>query len=315
MTATCTAPPEHRSSRRGWLAVLAAALLLPAAHVLAQPIDEPAARALTGVLKRIKDARVVRVGVRASAVPFSFFSASGQPQGYSVELCQALVEDIAAAVGVTHLGVEYRRVTPADRLDQVADGRIDLECGATTNTAERRQRVAFSPLIFVAGTRLLVVRGGPVRSARDLGGRTIAVVRGTTNEAAMRRYAAGRNIAVRSVDAHEAALAQVAAGEVAALAADDILLAGLRAQGDYARRFSIVGDLLSYEPYGIAFARDDVAFADTIDAGFRRLAQSGDLRAIYTRWFLRPLPSGQRLAWPMSVELERAFEVLGMPPE
>ena len=305
----------RRFSRRWWLATLLALLVLPPAPLTAQSTDEPAARALTGALKRIKDARVVRIGVRSSAVPFSFFSAGGQAQGYSVELCQMLVDDIAAAVGMNELSIEYRRVTPTDRLDQVTDGRIDLECGATTNTAERRQRVAFSPLIFLAGTRLLVVRSGPIRSARDLRGHNVVVVRGTTNEAAMHQYAVGKNIAVHSVDDYETALARVAAGDAAALAADDILLAALRAQGDKAKRFAIVGDLLSYEPYGIAFARDDVPLADAVNAGFKRLAQSGELRATYTKWFLRPLPSGVRLAWPMTPELERAFEVLGMPPE
>jgi glutamate/aspartate transport system substrate-binding protein len=303
------------SSRRCLLAALLAALLLPAAHTSAQPNDEPAARALTGVLKRIKEARVVRIGVRGDAVPFSFFSTGGHAQGYSVELCQALVEDIAEAIGVAGLDIVYRRVTPADRLDRVEDGRIDLECGSTTNTAERRRRVAFSPLIFVAGTRLLVGRGSPIRSARDLGGRTVAVVRGTTNEAAMREYAAGKNITVRTFEDYETALAQLAAGAVAAVAADDVLLAGWRAHADRRQRFAIVGGLLSYEPYGIAFARDDAPLADAIHAGFRRLAASGELRSIYAKWFLRPLPSGQRLAWPMSPELERAFELLGMPPE
>jgi glutamate/aspartate transport system substrate-binding protein len=306
---------RNSSSRRGWLAALLAALMLQAAQTSAQPTDEPAAHALGGVLKRIKEARVVRIGVRGDAVPFAYFSTGGQAQGYSVELCQALVEDIATAIGVARLGIAYRRVTPADRLDQVEDGRIDLECGSTTNTVERRRRVAFSPLIFVAGTRLLVARGTPVRSARDLGGRTVAVVRGTTNDAAMRAYAAGKNVTVRAVDDYETALAQLAAGAVAAVAADDVLLAGWRAQSDRRQRFAIVGELLSYEPYGIAFARDDAPLADAIHAGFRRLAASGELRSIYARWFLRPLPSGQRLAWPMSPELERAFELLGMPPE
>lgn len=309
-------PPDRGRARlwRQWLAAALAALLLPT-QPAAQPIDEPAARPLAGVLKRIKDARVVRLGVRDGAVPFAFRSSSGQPQGYSVELCEALVADIADAVGVAHLRIEYRRVTPADRIAQVTDGRVDLECGSTTNTAERRQRVAFSPLIFVAGTRLLVVRGSPVRSARDLVGRAVAVVRETTNETTMRQYASGRSIEVRTVDDYETAIAQVAARQVTALAADDILLAGLLAQPDQRKRFAIVGELLSYERYGIVFARDDAALADVINAGFKRLAASGELRTIYAKWFLRPLPTGERIAWPMSPELTRSFELLGMPAE
>src|SRR5512137_327662 len=148
------------------MAIAAAACCLVASPVSAQPSDEP--RALTGVLKRIKDARIVRLGAREAAVPFASINASGQASGYSIDLCLAIVDDIAAAIGVAVLRVEYRRVTPADRIEQVVDGRIDLECGATTNTAERRERVAFSPLTFIAGTRLMVKRGSTIRSERDL---------------------------------------------------------------------------------------------------------------------------------------------------
>ena len=155
-------------------------------------IDEPPARTLTGVLKRIKASGVVRIGYRAQAVPFSYEAREGQPWGYSIDLCEAIVEDIAREIGVASLRTEYRRVTPADRIEQVADGRIDLECGSSTNTAERRTRVAFSPLIFVSGTRLLVRRGAPVHSLRDLAGRRVVVVRGTTNADVMRQLAAGR---------------------------------------------------------------------------------------------------------------------------
>ena len=156
------------------------AALLAAGDAGAQ-IDEPPARTLTGALKRIKASGVVRIGYRAQAIPFSYEARAGQPWGYSIDLCEAIVEDIAREIGVASLRTEYRRVTPSDRIDQVVDGRIDLECGASTNTAERRTRVAFSPLTFVSGTRLLVRRGGPVHSLRDLAGRRVVVARGTTN--------------------------------------------------------------------------------------------------------------------------------------
>ena len=149
------------------VSLIALAALLVASNAVAQ-VDEPPARTLTGVLKRIKASGVVRIGYRAQAVPFSYEAREGRPYGYSIDVCEAIVEDIAREIGVASLRTEYRRVTPADRIDQVADGRVDLECGASTNTAERRTRVAFSPLTFVSGTRLLVRRGGPVHSLRVL---------------------------------------------------------------------------------------------------------------------------------------------------
>ena len=195
---------------RFWACVslVAFAALLVASTARAQ-IDEPPARTLSGVLKRIKASGVVRIGYRAQAVPFSYEAHDGQPWGYSIDLCEAIVEDIAREIGVASLRTEYRRVTPSDRIDQVVDGRIDLECGSSTNTAERRTRVAFSSLIFVSGTRLLVRRGGPVHSLRDLAGRRVVVVRGTTNADVMRQLAAkaAPAFSVLEVDDHAQALA------------------------------------------------------------------------------------------------------------
>jgi glutamate/aspartate transport system substrate-binding protein len=297
------------------VAIAAALCCVVAAPVGAQPDDTP--HALTGVLKRIKDTRVVRLGVREAAVPFASVNASGQASGYSVDLCLAIVDDVAAAIGVDALRVEYRRVTPGDRIEQVVDGHIDFECGATTNTADRRERVAFSPPTFIAGTQLLVKRGSPVRSVRDLSGHTVVVVRNTTNEAAMRRWAADakRGLRLDVADDYEAALARVASGAVTALAADDVLLIGFIAERNLRREYVVVGELLSYEPYGIMYAKDDEAVRALVHATFTRLATSGEIRWIYNKWFLRTLPSGVRFSWPMNTHLARTFELLGMPPE
>lgn len=313
-------PQRHPRPRRTarWFGALVAVLLAAVTSAAAaQTTDEPPARALAGVLKRIKDAGVVHLGVREAAVPFSSIAASGEAQGYSIDLCREIVDDLASAVGVATLRIEYRRVTPSDRIEQVVDGRVDLECGATTNTAERRRRVAFSPPIYVAGTQLLVKRGSAVRSLRDLKGRTVAVVRDTSNADVMRRWAAGDSgrFTVVEVDDYATGLARVASGQVPALAADDILLAGYLAERRVQRDFAIVGQLLSYDPYGIMYARDDAALAEVVDTTFQRLARTRDIRAIYNRWFVRPLPSGVRLGLPMSAALEASFETLGLPPE
>jgi ABC-type amino acid transport substrate-binding protein len=305
-------------SVRAWacVSVVTLAALLPVSDAGAQ-IDEPPALTLTGALKRIKASGVVRIGYRAQALPFSYEAHSGQPWGYSIDLCNAIVEDIAREIGVASLSTEYRRVTPSDRIEQVADGRIDLECGASTNTAQRRTRVAFSPLTFVSGTRLLVQRGGPVHSLRDLAGRRVAVVRGTTNADVMRQLAARAtpDFSVLEVDDHAQALDRLATGQAEALAADDILITAYLAKHGLQRRYAVVGELLSYEPYGIMFARDDASLAAVVDASFRRLAVTREIRWIYDKWFMRRLPSGVRLGVPMSIQLERSFQVLGLPPD
>ena len=301
---------------RAVVCLVALAALLAAGNASAQ-IDEPPARTLAGALKRIKASGVVRVGYREQAIPFSYEARAGQPWGYSIDLCEAIVEDIAREIGVASLRTEYRRVTPSDRIEQVVDGRIDLECGASTNTAERRTRVAFSPLTFVSGTRLLVRRGGPVHSLRDLAGRRVVVVRGTTNAEVMRQLAARAAPAfnVLEVDDHAQAIARLAEGQAEAMAADDILIIAYLAEHGLQRQYAVVGEFLSFEPYGIMFARDDASLAEVIGATFRRLAETREIRWIYDKWFMRRLPSGVRLGVPMSVQLERSFQLLGLPAD
>jgi glutamate/aspartate transport system substrate-binding protein len=273
--------------------------------------------ALTGRLRQIKEAGVVRLGYREDAIPFSYLGAEGKPVGYTLDLCNAIVATIAADLGDVPLRVDYVPVTPLNRIKQVVDGAVDLECGSTTNTAERRQQVAFSPLIFVTGTRLAVPRGSGIRNPKQLRGRPVVVVAGTTNAAAMREYDRLNALAIQFVDAadYRSALALLAAGRADALAADDVLLRGLLAETKQTAGFRFVGDMLSFEPYGIMYSRGDTTLADAVERTLRGLAESREITWIYNRWFVRQLPSGERLGLPMSPQLRRSLELLGLPPE
>jgi ABC-type amino acid transport substrate-binding protein len=275
------------------------------------------ADALSGRLLRIKETGVVRLGYREATVPFSYRGPDGKRVGYSLEICDAIVATIAADYGLPGLAVEYVRVTPQDRIAKVLSGAVDLECGATTNTEKRRRQVTFSHVLFVTGTRLAVLRGSAIRDVGGLTGRKVAVVRGTTNEAAMREIERLRRLGMTLVvaDGYAEALALLDGRNVDALAADDVLLRGFLAETGRARDFLLVGELLSFEPYGIMFPRDDAALAEAVDRTLRDLAASREIVWIYNRWFVRPLPSGVRLGMPMSVQLRRSFELIGLPPD
>lgn len=172
-------------------------------------------------------------------------------------------------------------------------------------------------MIFVTGTRLAVPRGSRIRDPNDLRGRPVAVVSGTTNEAAMREYDRLNGLATRFVtaDDYRAALTLLTTGGEDALAADDILLRGLLAQTRQSTEFRLVGDMLSFEPYGIVYARGDGALADAVERTLRGLAESREIVWLYDRWFVRPLPSGERIGLPMGTQLRRSLELLGLPPE
>jgi glutamate/aspartate transport system substrate-binding protein len=260
---------------------------------------------------------LVRLGYRENAIPFSYLAPDGKPVGYSLDLCHAIVATIAEDLGEPALGVEYVRVTAQDRIERIVSGAVDLECGSTTSTAERRRTVAFSPVVFVTGTRLAVPRGSRVRDANDLRGRSVAVVRGTTNEEAMREVDRLRSLGIQFVAAagYRDALALLGEGKAEALAADEVLLRGLLAETGRTRDFRVVGEMLSFEPYGIMYPRDDPALADAVERTLRALAETREIVWIYNRWFVRPLPSGVQLGMPMSVQLRRSLELIGLPPD
>lgn len=306
-----------------WLCLASACLMLGsswASPVLAQSTDKIG---LGPVLSQIKRTRTVRVGYRASSPPFSFLDSAGRPIGYSLELCSAIVDEIGREVDepaketdvttIPGLKIEFIAVTPETRIPALVDHKIDLECGSTTANAERARQVAFSPLIFVAGTRLLVPRTAGVRSIRDLKGKSIVVTRGTTNEKAIVDASTKFGLDLRIVTAadHEESFRMVAEMKVDAFSTDDILLYGLIARHHAQQQLEVVGDLLSYEPYGIMYSREEPEMKQVVERTFRRLAEDGDLVPLYSRWFRARLPTGERLNVPMSRELEDSFSALG----
>jgi glutamate/aspartate transport system substrate-binding protein len=267
---------------------------------------------LSPALANIKATHTVRLGYREASPPFSFLDQANRPIGYSLELCQAIVEELGVEVDDTNLKIDYVLVTPETRIPAVLDNRIDLECGSTTANAERRQRVAFSPLIFVAGTRLMVPKDARVSSITDLKGKTVVVTKGTTNEqaiqAADKKFSLG--LKILTADDHEQSYRMVADGKADAFATDDVLLYGLIARHKAQDKMKVVGDLLSYEPYGIMFRKGDPQLAAVVERTFRKLATNHDLVPLYRQWFMQRLPTGERLGIAISPQLEESFKVL-----
>jgi glutamate/aspartate transport system substrate-binding protein len=293
-----------------------AAALAAFAGIASAAAPVPPQKELTGTLKRIKDSGVVRMGYRDSAVPLSYLDREGRPAGYSIDLCLAIAEEIAASIGGRRPRFEFYLVTPETRIEQIVNGRLDLECGATSNTEERRARVAFSPVIFVAGTRLMVKRGSSIHSMRDLEGRSLVAVAATSNARAMLALGPGkvRNLRLVHASGYNEAFAMLEAGLVEAMAADDVLIEAFLAERNLRERYIMVGSPLTHEPYGIMFARDDPGIAHMVQAAFERLATTGELRRLYDRWFVGTLPSGRKLGIPMNAMLVKEFQALGMAP-
>src|SRR6202158_246773 len=198
--------------------LLAACLLTTAAGA-----QTGGSEGLSPTLANIKNKHVVRLGCRERPPRFSFLDQANRPIGYSLELCEAIVDEIGVEVDDADLKIEYVKVTSDDRIPAVVQNKIDLECGSTTANAERAKQVAFSPLMFVAGTKLMVPKASGISSATDLKGKIVVVTKGTTNEQAMhnvdKKFGLGLNV-VTSPD-HEQSYQMLVDGKADAFATDD----------------------------------------------------------------------------------------------
>lgn len=259
------------------------------------------------VLDRIKASGTVVIAHRESSVPFSFVGPDGQPVGYAVDLCLKLVEAMRKALALPALAPRFLMVTPANRMAMIEEGKADLECGSTTNNAERRQKVAFTVPHYIAGARYLVRADSPIQEMRDFQGRTLVSTEGTTPLKAATRLNTEHALGMRLVTApdHARAVDMVASGEADGFVMDDVLLYGLAAGRPDPGQFKVVGKFLTIEPLAIMLARNDAAFKRLVDDEMKRLIQTREAHSVYERWFQKPIPPSNRsLNLPMNYLLK-----------
>ena len=296
--------------------IFAGSLLLAASLLAAAASAQTSGEGLSPTLANIKKSHTVRLGYRESSLPFSFLDHSNRPIGYSLELCEAIVEEIGIEVDDANLRIEHVKVTSDDRIPAVTQNKIDLECGSTTANAERAKLVAFSPLMFVAGTKLMVPKASTISAPADLKGKTVVVTKGTTNEQAMhnidKKFSLGLNI-LTSPD-HEQSYQTLVDGKADAFATDDILLYGLIAQHKARDKFKVTGEYLSYDPYGIMFRKGEPQLTAVVERAFRKLGSNRDLIPLYNKWFVGRLATDEKLGVSISPQLEEAFKAMDDSP-
>lgn len=261
---------------------LIAMLCLAPALALAQTGTAP----LEGRLQKIQATKTIAVAYRTDALPFSFEDDDKKPAGYMVDLCRGVIGAIERQVGVMPLQVNWVPVTVQTRFTAVSSGQADMECGATTLTLGRMKQVDFSSLTFVDGTGLLVRTSTAGNSLKDLAGRKIGVIKGTTNEQALADAMEARSVKAEIVPVKTRAegLAQLEAGTVDAFASDRVLLIGLAMKSRDPKALTLIGDALSYEPYAIVLPRGDYALRYAVNSALAQIYRSSALMEIYNRW-------------------------------
>jgi glutamate/aspartate transport system substrate-binding protein len=285
--------------------------LLAASAALAALWCSPAPAADGPTLTRIRDTGVIVLGYRPASLPFSYLDAQLRPTGYTVELCERIVASVRDRLQLPDLEVRRVEVASATRMPLVINGTLDLECGITTHTAERARSQAFSLTIFVAETRLMTRGGERVRSLFDLRGLAVASTIGTTSIQHLAKVNEQQGLGIRilgGLDDPEG-FQMLKSGRASAFLMDDVLLRALVAQqGPGADDYRISDQALTVEPYAIGLRKGDPQFKALVDEVLAGLYRSGEIHAIYRRWFESPLPpSGLNLKLPMSAAFRRVI--------
>lgn len=264
----------------GWqrclLTILAAWVALPAA---------------ANTMSHIKETQTITIAHRESSVPFSFIN-DGKPVGYSVDLCMKIVDAIKKELKLPQLKVNTLLVNTSTRIPAIAEGKADLECGSTTNNAERRKQVAFTIPHFFATTRMVVRSDSGIKNWTDLKDKKVVTTRGSTTVKLLTERDRVRSLNVRLMEGndHAESFGMVEKFQADAFAMDDVLLFGFRATAKDPEKYVVVGEPLSMEPYSMMIHKDDRAFKDLVDREISHLMTDGEINKLYDKWFKKPIP-------------------------
>jgi glutamate/aspartate transport system substrate-binding protein len=242
---------------------------------------------LQGTLKKISDSKTLVIGYRETAIPFSFLSPEKQPVGYTVDLCRRVAVGIQQQLKLSELKVNWVPVTSDNRLQMVANGSVDLECGTTTQTLGRSEQVDFSLMTFVDGGSFLVRSDSGLNTVSDLAGKKVAVIPSTTtatalNGALQRSFTTVQIVAVKD---HADGLAALERGAADAYASDRTILIGLAVTSKDPSKLALSDQGFSYEPYGLVLRRNDSAFRLAVNRVLANTYRGTQIVEIYNKWF------------------------------
>jgi len=268
-------------------------------------------------LQKIADSNKITVSYREASVPFSYLIGSTKSVGFSVELTEAIIDDVRKKVKKPNLEIAYMPVTSQNRIPLLVNGTYDLECGSTTNNSIRAKDVTFAINHFYTGTRLLAKKTSGIKNYADLVKKTVVSTTGTTNAQVIRKYNTDKKLDMQIVlgKDHDDSLLLVENDRATAFAMDDILLFGLMANSKNPASLEVVGDALQVEPYACMVRKDDPEFKKLVDGTITRLVKSGEFAKLYDKWFMSPIPpKGVNLNLPMAAELKDNLKALSDKP-
>jgi glutamate/aspartate transport system substrate-binding protein len=282
-------------------------------------VGQANAEELEGTLKKIKETGAITIGFRDSSIPFSYLDDNQKPIGFAIDICYRIVDAVKNELKLDKLEVQFNPVTSSTRIPLLANGTIDLECGSTTNNAERLKQVSFTNTHFLTATRYVSKKSSKLNSIEDLKGKSVVSTSGTTNIRQLTEANAARNLGINIIPAkeHAESFLMVETDRAVAAVLDDILLASFVAGSKDPEAYVISSDAFSKpEPYGIMLRKDDPAFKKVVDGATAALYKSTDGQKLYDKWFMQKIPpKGLNLNAPISAELKHQFAMPSDSPD
>jgi glutamate/aspartate transport system substrate-binding protein len=281
------------------------------------------------VLHKIKAAGAITIGHRTNSIPLSYLDADQKPVGFSLDLCALVVEKVKQTLALPELKVNYQPVTPSTSIPLVQNGAVDIECGATANTAQAQQQAAFSITTYQPELRWLVSRKlrveGEGRSRRrretrvpetagDLRGKTVVLTQGAKTNLLVLTLSNDNSLGLSIMNGKDEAdsFQLMESGRAVAFLDDDVLLLGLKANSKNPDAFTFLEDAYPSDPYALMFRKDDKAFKELVDGVLIAVMKSGEYEKLYAKWFESPIPpKNVNLAYPMSDELKKLIKESG----
>lgn len=261
-------------------------------------------------LKKIQSTGKIVIGYSETTLPFSYLNSTQKPIGYTVELCEKVVDRIKNTLKMPRLTIQYYPVTPQTRIPLIMNGTIDLECSTATHTLERQKIVEFSNTFYLANVRILTKAGSGIKELADLSGKTIVITAGSTADNYIKRYMQNYNkqidIIYRTDDTKS--FAALSADQAVAFITDDILLTSLSKNAGKSEEYLLVGTPIASAPYAIMLRKDNPEFKRIVDLHLVHIMQSKEMMRLYHKWFMQPIPpTGINIQQPISQALKAAL--------
>ena len=223
-----------------------------------------------------KRGRII-VGVKSDTRPFGFRDINGNYQGFDVDLARAIAKYIFADASA----VEFVPVTSSDRISTLTSGQVDMLIATFSITNQRSYIVDFSNPYYTAGQAILVKNNKNIASIKQLNGKKVIVVFGTTGEDSIKMNAP--EAIIRGFKDYPQAYNALKKGEADAMIADDTILYNLVLDDSSVK---ILSKRFSREPYAVAFRKgiESEQLKDTVNSAIEMLERSGQLREMQKKW-------------------------------